>query len=64
MSNIHDETLAELREVAEKGVGSLRKRSRTLLPVTPVVHYILDMQEARRNPVHRLKNKSYVAVDL
>ena len=39
MRNIHDETLAELREVAEKGVGSLRKRTRTLLPVTPVVRY-------------------------
>ena len=39
MRNIHDETLAELIEVAEKGIGNLRKRTRTLLPVSPVVHY-------------------------
>ena len=39
MRNIHDETLAELREVAEKGVGKLRKRTRTLLPITPITHY-------------------------
>ena len=39
MRNIHDETLAELREVASTGVGNLRKRTRTLLPVAPVTHY-------------------------
>ena len=39
MKNIHDETLTELREVAEKGVGDLRKRSRTQIPISPVVHY-------------------------
>ena len=39
MSNIHDETLAELREVADKGIGHLRKRTRTLAPISPVVKY-------------------------
>ena len=39
MRNIHDETLAELREVASTGVGNLRKRTRTQLPVAPVTHY-------------------------
>ena len=48
MSNIHDETLAELREVAEKGIGKLRKRTRTLLQVPPIVHYTPEEIKALR----------------
>ena len=39
MRNIHDETLAELREVADIGIGQLRKKTRTLTPISPVVKY-------------------------
>ena len=39
MRNIHDETLTELREVAVKGVGNLRKRTRILMPILPIIHY-------------------------
>ena len=39
MSNIHDETLAELREEAENGIGRLRMRKRTLTTIQPVVKY-------------------------
>jgi putative transcriptional regulator len=40
MRNVHDETLAELREIAEIGTDHLRKRVRVYTPVSPVKEYL------------------------
>jgi hypothetical protein len=39
MRNIHEETLAELREIAEVGTDHLRKRVRVYTPVSPTKEY-------------------------
>ncbi|MCL2198603.1 MAG: helix-turn-helix domain-containing protein [Defluviitaleaceae bacterium] len=39
MRNVHEETLSELREIAEKGTDHLRKRTRYYTPVSPTKDY-------------------------
>ena len=39
MRNVHDETLEELREISERGIGHLRRRTREYTPVAPVIKY-------------------------
>ena len=39
MSSVHDDTLAELKEIAENGIGHLRRRTRTYIPITPIKKY-------------------------
>ena len=39
MKNIHDETLAELKEISDKGISHLRRNSRTYTPIIPIKNY-------------------------
>ena len=42
MKNIHEETLAELREIVEKGIGHLTKRTREYAPIVPIRDYTAE----------------------
>lgn len=39
MINVHDDTLTELKEIADKGIGHLRRRIRTYTPIIPIKTY-------------------------
>ena len=46
MRNVHEETLAELREISEIGIGHLNRRTREYAPIAPIINY--SPQEIRK----------------